>query len=37
MIADGDYVIGDEDEMLAAPHLDDVAMMHPEALAMEVA
>jgi len=35
MIADGDYVIGDEEEMFAELTLQEVAVLHPEAIAMD--
>ena len=35
MIADGDYIIGDEEEMFAELTLQEVAVLHPEAIAMD--
>jgi hypothetical protein len=35
MIADGEYVIGAEEEMFSALTLQEVAVLHPEAIAMD--
>ncbi len=35
MIADGEYVIGAEEEMFSGLTLQEVAVLHPEAIAMD--